>query len=273
VGYQYFKKYMCKQANYTVEIKKSLRIALENNEFFMCYQPIFDMKTGRIVSMEALVRWKHPQKGVISPLKFIPVAEETLLIIPIGEWILREVCKQTKIWHDMGFKGISISVNIEATQLEQPDFVDLIDNILSETGLESRYLELEITESTAIKSINILAKNLCEIKRKGIGIVIDDFGTGYCSLNYLQRFVVNALKIDRTFVYDAKSFVNRTIINSIISLGHKLGNIITAEGIETKEQLEFLRKIGCDRGQGYYLSKPLTNDKVQEFLKERIYSS
>lgn len=263
---QYFNKNMSRKANLRCDIKMDLRTALDNGEFFLCYQQLIDIRTGKTVCMEALIRWKHPRKGIISPMEFIPTAEETKLILPIGEWVLKTACRQLKEWHDMSCTGFGLSINVSAIQVQQPDFAEVVNRILVETGLLPEYLELEITESELIKSIHTVAKNLNYLKKQGVKISIDDFGTGYCSLEYLQNLAVNNIKIDRRFICDIKVDVNKAIIDAVISLGHKLNIDITAEGVETKEQYDYLKKKGCDKVQGYYFSKPLLPEEAIKSL-------
>jgi EAL domain-containing protein (putative c-di-GMP-specific phosphodiesterase class I) len=261
---------MNKEISFQSDIKKDLRAAIENEEFFLCYQPLIDIKTEKMVCMEALIRWKHPGKGIISPMDFIPLAEETRLIIPLGEWVLQNACRQLKGWHDMGYIGYSLSVNVSIIQLQQSNFAEVVSRILAETGLLPEYLELEITESIIMESIHTVARNLERLMEQGVVISIDDFGTGYCSLKYLQKLAISSLKIDRTFIHNIKVDVNRAIIDTVISLGHKMNLEIIAEGVETEEQYDYLKRKGCDKVQGYYFSKPLLPEELIEVLKADI---
>lgn len=267
---QYFNNYIGKVINLRSSIEYGLRTALENDEFFLCYQPLVNTKTGKTVCTEALIRWKHPVKGVINPVEFIPIAEESGLIVPIGEWVLKTACSQLKKWHNMGYSNFGLSVNVSAIQLQQVEFAETVNRILSENGLLPKHLELEITESAFIHSNYIAAKNLSCLKKKGVRISIDDFGTGYCCLEYLQKIAVNGLKIDRKFVSNIKVNVNKAIIDSVISLGHKINIDITAEGVETKEQYDYLGEKGCDKVQGFYFSKPLSATEATDFLKGNL---
>lgn len=235
--------------------------------FFLCYQPIVNIRTGKIAGIEALIRWKHPNRGIISPEEFIPIAEESGLIIPIGEWVLRNACSQLRAWHGMGYRDFVLSVNVSAIQLQQLDFVDKVSGILSENGLLPEHLELEITENALIYPNSAAIDNLRCLKKKGIRILIDDFGTGYCCLEYLQNISVNGLKIAGKFVSNIKINVNRAIIESVISLGHNLNIDVTAEGVETKEQYDYLCEKGCDKVQGFYFSKPLLATELTDFFK------
>lgn len=246
---------------------EDLRNAIANGELFICYQPMIDVKTKKTVWLEALLRWKHPLKGLINPLEFIPIAEETMLIIPIGRWVLQNACRQLKKWYEMGFSDLGLSVNVSAIQLQQPDFAEMVGTILAENKLWPQCLELEITESKFIGSSNTAARNLNLLRSMGIKISIDDFGTGYNSLRYIQKLTVDSIKIDRMFVCDIEADINKAIIDMIILLGHKVNAQVTAEGVETKEQYEYLQKRGCDKIQGYYFSKPLLHEEVIKFLK------
>lgn len=248
-------------------VKKGLRTAISNEEFFLCYQPLIDIKAKRMVSAEALIRWRHPVKGIISPMEFIPAAEKMGLIIPIGEWVLKTACRQLKEWNDSGCGDFGISVNVSIIQLQQPYFAEVVSRVLEETGLPPKYLELEITENVLIESTHTVARNLNGLKKQGIKISIDDFGTGYSCLEYLQKLSIDSLKIDKTFVYNIKIDVNKAIVEAIISLGHKLNMEITAEGVETEEQYYYLKDKGCDKVQGYYFSKPLLPEELIKVLK------
>ena len=251
-----------------LEIEMNLHKALTQNEFVLKYQPKVNLKTGRIIGAEALIRWDHPKWGIVSPASFIPIAEETGLIIPIGEWALYTACFQNKKWHNEGYEGIVISVNLSIRQFFQLDIVKTIEKVLQETGLEARYLELEITESITAE-IERTITTLQALKRLGVRISIDDFGTGFSSLNYLKRFPVDTLKIDQSFVSELPTNpYDETIVKTIISMAHNLDLNIVAEGIETKEQLTFLQEHLCEEGQGYFFSKPISErefiDKYQE---------
>lgn len=264
----YFNNDMTREASLLNDISKDLRIAIEEKEFFLCYQPIIDARTKEILSIEALVRWRHPQKGVINPREFIPIAEKTNLILPIGEWVIKTSCSQLKEWHDLGYTNCSLSVNVSAVQLQQQDFAEMVNTLLAETRLSPEYLELEITESVLMEFNHIAKRNLIELRKQGIKISVDDFGTGYNSLKYIQEFVVNNLKIDRAFTFNIKSDVNKVIIDTIIFLGHKINAEIIAEGVEEEEQYEYLKMIGCDKIQGYYFSKPLLPEEVVNIFKK-----
>ncbi|MFV9568044.1 EAL domain-containing protein [Thermoanaerobacter mathranii] len=267
-GFQYFDSITRKEVEVANIIRRDLRVALENGQFFLCYQPLVDIKTGKVASMEALLRWQHPKKGLISPIHFIPIAEETRQIISIGEWMLRTACRQMKEWLNMGYSGFSVSVNVSVHQLQQPDFAKVVLDILNEIDLEPRFLELEITETVLIEAMDTVARNLYRLKEVGVKIIIDDFGTENSSFKYIQKFMVDGLKIDRSFVSNIKVEVNKAIVDAIIFLGHRMKLGVTAEGVETKEQLDYLVESGCDKVQGYYFSKPLPPDEAIRMVQK-----
>lgn len=257
-NYQFFTKFMNEKATKRLGLENSLRKALERNEFLLHYQPQVELSTGKIVGCEALIRWNNTELGLVSPAEFIPLAEETGLIIPMGEWIIREACNQLKILHTAGYNDIRMAVNISAKQFEQQDLPGIITEILSETEIKAQYLELEITESTIMKSTDRTTRILDRLKEMGIRISIDDFGTGFSSLGYLQRFSADTLKIDQSFIRNIPLSSNdEAIVTAIINMAHVLRLSVIAEGVETEEQLEFLRKINCNEIQGYYISRPL----------------
>lgn len=254
-------------------LESDLRRALGNGEFFVCYQPQMDLATRRIVGMEALIRWRHPQRGLISPAQFIPLAEETGLIVPIGAWVLRTACAQAKAWQDEGLPAVRLSVNLSARQFIQRDLVASVRQALEETGLSAAYLELELTESLIMHNAELFISTLRELREIGIELAVDDFGTGYSSLSYLQRFPINRLKIDQSFVRDIVGSADSGAISvAIIMLGHSLGLKVIAEGVETVEQLDFLHSSSCNEIQGFYFSKPLPADQMQRFLAENRHA-
>lgn len=251
-----------------LEIEMGLRQALERDEFTVCYQPQIDLASGIMIGVEALVRWKHPEKGLVSPALFIPVAEETGLINPIGEWVIRTACRQNKAWQNAGLPPIVMSVNLSIRQFEQRNLADSIRSILAETGLPPRYFELEITESMAL-DVDRAIQTLIELKALGVQISMDDFGTGYSSLSYLRNFPIDNLKIDQSFVRDiGGDNDSAAIVASIVAMAHHLNMRVIAEGVETREQVEFLRTLRCDSLQGYYYSKPLTAAEFERFASE-----
>lgn len=240
-------------------LKNSLHKAVKNNEFMLLYQPRIHLKTGEVIGAEALIRWNHPDLGLIPPVKFIPLAEETGLILPVGEWVLRTACKQNKEWQRKGYPPIRVSVNLSPRQFTQKNLVQMLAQILKETKLDPKYLELEITESISIEDMETVISILHDLKALGVKIAIDDFGTGHSSLSYLKRFPVHCLKIDQSFIRNiAAKQGDLAITKAIITMAHGLDLNIVAEGIETIEQLSILKLYQCDEAQGYYFSKPIT---------------
>jgi EAL domain-containing protein (putative c-di-GMP-specific phosphodiesterase class I) len=248
-----------------VALEKNLNDAIKNFEFQVYYQPLVDIKLGKIAGAEALIRWLHPVHGFIAPASFIPLAEETGLIVPIGEWVLQEACRQTLAWQQMGFAGLKIAVNVSGKQLMHGNFIDTIKTALEKTKFDPRYLELEITE-TAILDESITA-TIQEFTNMGLGLAVDDFGTGYSGLSYLKRFSIDKLKIDQSFVRDIPGNLNSvTIVSAILAMARELGVKSLAEGVEKEEQLLFLQSRGCNYIQGYYFSKPLEASYFTQLL-------
>lgn len=244
-----------------------LRCAGENDELFLYYQPKIDLLSKEVIGMEALIRWMNPTIGFLRPDKFIPIAEEVGLIIPIGEWVLKRACFQNKLWIDKGYKPRRVSVNISTRQFRYPNFVQMVEKIIDETNMTPEYLEFEITESVVMEDIEDALEKLKRLKNLGLYISIDDFGTGYSSLRYLKEMSVDELKIDRSFISDLDmNNKNKAIVKSIINLAHELNLEIIAEGVENEEQIQFLKENGCDKVQGFYYSEPIP---PQEF--ERIF--
>ncbi|HEV2610416.1 MAG TPA: EAL domain-containing protein [Noviherbaspirillum sp.] len=262
---EYFSAEMNSHATLRFELLNSLRSAIANNEFLLHYQPKINLANGRLVGAEALIRWRHPVRGMVSPAEFIPIAEDSGLIIAIGEWVLRSACAQNVEWQRAGLPPIPISVNLSARQLAKGNIVGVVANVLADTGLAPCYLELEITETMVMRDVDKSLKTLIELKQLGVSISIDDFGTGYSSLNYLKRFPVDTLKIDRSFVNDiAIDQDDAAIVKAVISLAHILNLTVVAEGVETREQVAFLTVNGCHAGQGYLFGKPMPHDGFQE---------
>jgi diguanylate cyclase (GGDEF)-like protein len=248
-----------------MQLENEMRKALDRDEFTLHYQPLVSAQSGEVVGMEALVRWQHPERGMISPVDFIPLAEETGLIVPLGEWVLRHACMQLKEWLDKGHPPLLLSVNISGRQLEEAHFERVVLKIQNETGVPRGYLELEITESAIMKDPEKAIPALEEIKKQGVGLAIDDFGTGHSSLNYLRRFPVDTLKIDRSFVNDiGKSEDDAILVSGIIALAKSLKLKVVAEGVETQQQQDYLRDRNCDMLQGYYLFKPMPADIFEQ---------
>lgn len=264
-NYNLFESSISSKFKMMLTMESDLRKAVEKGQFELHYQPQKCLHTDTLVGMEALLRWKHPKKGYIKPLDFIPLAEKTGLIIDIGDWVLQEACRQNKEWQEAGYKPIIISVNLSAKQFHQQDLLENIEKTLMQTGLEAKYLELEITESMAMENEGYILKTLLRIRALGVLVSIDDFGTGYSSLKYLSVFPVTKLKIDKTFM-DRDHQQNEAIVKSIINMSHSLNLKVIAEGVETVSQLNFLEKENCDEMQGYYFSKPLPPDQLTKFL-------
>ncbi|BAZ28146.1 diguanylate cyclase/phosphodiesterase [Cylindrospermum sp. NIES-4074] len=268
-NYQFYQSAINSQASELLSLKNSLYSALERQEFRVYYQPQVKITTGEITKMEALLRWQHPELGLIPPNKFIPIAEETGLIIPIGEWVLKTACKQNKAWQSaFNLPSLSVAVNVSARQFHQTNLVNLVKQILSETQLNPQSLDLEVTETLAMENIAFTRKVLTELGNMGISISLDDFGTGYCSLNYLKNFPIHTLKIDRSFVCDLTNDNNdAAIITAIIALAHALNLTVVAEGVETEEQRNLLRILECELMQGYLFSHPLSVEDATRLLK------
>lgn len=251
-----------------LENESQLRHAISNNEFFLTYQPQYDLTTGKFVSVEALIRWKHPTKGITLPMDFIPLAEDSGLIVPIGEWVIKTACKQLKSWLDAGLQPIRVAVNVTTKQFRLYNLTQTIRDILAETGLEPKYLELELTENIIINNTDII-KTIKELKELGVQIVLDDFGTGYSSLNYLRQLPIDRLKIDQSYVqnYDSDRG-DDVIMQAIIAMAKSLNLDVLAEGVETQKQLDFLKSMKCTEVQGYYFSQPLTAEELETLLKK-----
>ncbi len=266
-GFRFYESGMEASVSEHLHMESSLRRALERDELVVFYQPKADTRSGRITGMEALVRWRHPTRGMVSPLEFIPLAEETGLIAPIGEWVLRTACAQARRWLDSGATELNVAVNLSSHQLQQGGFADLVATVLRETALEARHLTLEITESVLMEHARETVTTLQKLKAIGLNLEIDDFGTGYSSLAYLKRFPVDALKIDRTFTRDMTSNPDdAAIVTGIVALAHSLRLKVVAEGVETREQLDFLAGLGCDSIQGYYLAEPLPPHEFERHI-------
>jgi diguanylate cyclase (GGDEF)-like protein len=261
---KFFNQKMLGQLSGRLNLEGKLRKALVNDEFQLYYQPQLETKTNKVVGVEALIRWQHPEEGRISPGEFIPLAEETGMILRLGDWILNEALRQLKNWQNKGYKNLIMSVNIAPQQFQQDDFVMKIDNLLAKYQLEPEFLELEITERTVIKDIEYTVEILRRLKELGVKISIDDFGTGYSSLEYLNRFALDKLKIDKSFVHNQS---NLNIVKTIIMMGSTLGLKVVAEGVETEVELEFLRNNDCDYYQGYYYSRAEKSDLVEKFFE------
>jgi diguanylate cyclase (GGDEF)-like protein/PAS domain S-box-containing protein len=269
-NYQFYTAGGTTRALKQLVLESNLRGALERQEFVVHYQPQVRIPDFHLVGMEALVRWRHPSLGMLYPSEFVPVAEDSGLIIALGDWVMRTACSQNMEWQDKGLAPMRLSVNFSARQFQQPSFIATVAEILKETNLDPRWLELELTESSIMKEPEQAIEKLHELKLMGIRVAIDDFGTGYSSLNYLKRFPIDTLKIDRSFVADVcKDPHDTAIVRAIITLGHALDLMVIAEGVETQEQLQYLSSLGCDVVQGFLFSKSLSAPVFEELLVEQ----
>jgi diguanylate cyclase (GGDEF)-like protein/PAS domain S-box-containing protein len=269
--YQFFESAMNVRAVQRQGIEESLRRALERKELTLHYQPKINLRTGETTGAEALIRWTHPTRGRVSPAQFIPVAEACGLILPIGNWVLREACQQARAWVDAGLPFGTMAVNISAMQLREKTFLDTVFTILEDTGLDPRSLELELTESVLMKHAESTASILKTLRNSGVQLAVDDFGTGYSSLSYLRKFPIDALKIDQSFVRQITTVPDETIIvEAVISMGRSLKLRVVAEGVETQDQLAFLQAHQCDEAQGYYFSRPVPPHQFAGMLETSL---
>jgi diguanylate cyclase len=270
-NYKFFEQEMNIRAVERQSIEESLRGALERQEFMLHYQPKINLETGAITGAEALIRWLHPERGLIPSLRFVPVAEDSGLILPIGRWVLREACQQARAWQDAGLPPLPVAVNISAVEFRDQNFLESVRAILKETCLEPRCLELELTESVLMQHAEATASVLQALKLMGVRLTVDDFGTGYSSLSYLRRFPIDALKIDQSFVRDITSNPDdATIVSAVINMGRSLKQRVIAEGVETREQFAFLQSQHCGEGQGYYFSRPVLAGQFAKLLETGI---
>jgi diguanylate cyclase (GGDEF)-like protein len=251
-------------------LQKELRNAILRSEFVIHYQPQVDLRTGRIFAVEALIRWQHPTLGMVPPMKFIPMAEETGLIVPIGDWVLLAACRQNKAWQDLGMPHMRICVNVSARQFKEKNWVGRVAGALRESGLAAEYLELELTESLIMQDVGQAVATMRELQILGVQLSVDDFGTGYSSLAALKNFPVARLKIDKSFISDILTNENdRAVASAVISLGQKLNLRVIAEGVETEDQVTFLRENNCDEMQGYHFSKPIPARGIEKLIAGR----
>jgi diguanylate cyclase (GGDEF)-like protein/PAS domain S-box-containing protein len=267
-NYQFFEKDMNVRALERQSIEENLCFALDRGELVMHYQPKISLTTGEITGVEALIRWQHPERGLIGPLQFISVAEDCGLMLPIGNWVLRESCRQAKAWQDAGLRPIEMAVNVSSVEFRNEDFLEGVRAILEETGLSPHYLGLELTESVLMQHAKFTIPVLKKLKAMGVRLAIDDFGTGYSSLSYLRQFPIDTLKVDQSFVHGINADTDdATIINAVINMGSNLNHRVIAEGVETVEQVAFLQAHGCDEGQGFYFSRPVPASQFAKLLK------
>ncbi|MBO7746377.1 EAL domain-containing protein [Paenibacillus sp. MWE-103] len=266
--YRFYSKELNASIKRMVDMEASLRRALEENEFYVVYQPQTDIASGRTIGAEALVRWNSKAHGRVSPADFIPLAEQSGLILKLGQWVLEEACREAKRWEQAGWTSLKISVNVSAKQFKQPDFADVVKDILKDTGLDPRKLCIEITESVVIDKLMFTLKMLDELVALGVEISIDDFGTGYSSLSLLRQLPISVIKIDQSFIAEMVEVQSvRSVVAAMITMSHHLGKTVVAEGIESEQQMAWLREMGCDNGQGYFIDKPLTAELMRARLK------
>jgi len=273
-GHSYYSNEMNLDNSKRLSDEYDLRKALENNEFCLYFQPKVDAATGNIKGMEALIRWQHPDRGIVSPVEFIPLLEESGMIIEAGDWVLRESCRLNKLWQDQGLDPLRVSVNVSSVQFQQGDFIERIELALKDSGLSADYLEVELTESCLMDDVTKNIDILHEIKKMGVAISIDDFGTGYSSLSYLKKFPIDTLKIDRSFitnVQDRRGGDNAAIVTAIMALSHSLRLDVVAEGVETAQELSYLHALGCKTIQGFLFSKPLSVDEFTKIQQDSMH--
>ncbi|RLL52254.1 EAL domain-containing protein [Mariprofundus sp. EBB-1] len=269
-NYQFYKASIQHSASNRLSLESEMRKAIEREEFVLHYQPQINTNNGRVVGMEALIRWQHPVRGMVAPYHFISVAEETGMIVPIGDWVLLEACRQNRAWHDGGLKNLKVAVNLSARQFSDRHLLEKVENALQVSGLDVELLELEITESVIMKDIEGTIALLEKLAAMGLTLAIDDFGTGYSSLSYLKRFPINKLKIDKSFIDDVMTNEDdATIAEAIIGLSHNLKLDVICEGVEDEDQFNWLQARSCNEIQGYYFSKPLPADAFEAFVRER----
>jgi diguanylate cyclase (GGDEF)-like protein/PAS domain S-box-containing protein len=268
-GFRFFDEGMNTEIQQRMALGQDLHSALERREFFLDYQPQVDLRSRRLVGVEALLRWRHPTLGLVPPLEFVPIAESNGLIIPIGEWVLRSACRQARTWQQRGLTPIPVAVNLSAAQLRNRGLVERVGEILRETELDAAFLELELTETALMEATPLVEESIAELSDLGVRISLDDFGKGYSSLEYLRRFPLDKLKIDRNFIRNIESSRrDATILRSVVSLADKLGLDVIAEGVEPDSHLDILLEEGCGEAQGFYFGEPLTPDAVAVLLAE-----
>jgi len=270
-NYQFFRHEMHARLAERQSLEADLRYALGRNEFLLHYQPKLSLQTGGITGVEALLRWLHPQRGIINPAQFVPIAEECGLIVPIGQWVLLEACKQAQAWKDSGLGVVPVSVNVSAAEFGSKDFLSGVRAVLIATGVEPEHLELELTESVLMRDAEAAVVTLVKLKTMGVQLAIDDFGTGYSSFTYLRRFPADALKLHQSFVQEVTADpADAAIVSAMINLGRSLKQRVIAEGVETRAQLKFLQHHGCGEGQGFYFSPPVLAEQAGRLFKDGI---
>jgi len=265
--YHLYNPSMDAQASWRLEMESSLRKGLQNGEFYLHYQPEVDVATGRIVSIEALLRWLHPERGVVPPRQFIPIAEEIGVIVPLGEWVLRTACAQNKAWQDAGYPPVRVAVNFSPRQFQNLNLPEMVENVLAETGLDPCWLEVEVTEEIMLLDVEATVRDLHRLSSLGVHISIDDFGTGYSSLSHIKKLPIHTLKIDQSFVNDiTRNPDDATIASAIVTMARSMSLNVIAEGVELREQVKFLYSINCSAMQGNYFSKPLPAKEFSSLL-------
>src|SRR5712671_6398126 len=270
-NYQFFRPDMGLNAVERQSLEGQLRYALERQELLLHYQPKVNLKTGAMTGVEALVRWQHPERGLLLPGQFLTIAEDTGLILAIGQWVLREACRQTREWLDAGLFAVPVAVNISSLEFRSEHFLEGVQVALKNSSLDSNFLELELTETVLMRHAESTARALDQLKAIGVRLAVDDFGTGYSSLSYLTRFPIDALKLDQSFLRDIIAGSNDAIVvSAVVAMGKSLKHRVIAEGVETVEQLAFLQAHGCDEGQGYYFSRPVVAKQFAKLLETGI---
>ena len=269
-NFQLYTPAMTARAIDRLSLENRLRQALQKKELVLFYQPIVDLSDGRVRGAEALLRWEHPERGLLAPVEFISLAEISGLIAPIGRWVLQTACRQIREWQTQGHPNLTVSVNLSPRQFQGADLVSQVAGALREHGVDPRCLDLEITESNAMENAELTVNSLWELKRLGVGISMDDFGTGYSSLNYLKKFPIDRVKLDQSFVRDvASNPEDAAIVRAVIAMAHTLRLVVAAEGVETEDQLSFLRRHQCDEMQGFLFSPPVPPGEFRELLRRR----
>ena len=270
-SYQFFRTDMRARMATRVALERDLRCALGRNEFTLHYQPKVNFQTGQCTGMEALLRWQHPERGLLSAATFVPIAEECGLIVAIGQWVLLEACRQARAWSDLGLKVVPVAVNVSAVEFRARDFLSGIRAVLIATGLDPQDLELELTEGVLMQDAESAVVTLLALKAMGVKLAVDDFGTGFSSFTYLRRFPVDTLKVDKSFVHEiTEDSDGTTIVNAMINIGKSLKQRVVAEGVDTRSQLDFLQRHGCNEGQGYYFSHPITAEQVEKLFNTEV---